>query len=152
MPSQEKQQLDTLIEEQKDIFCEQSTQTTIYEHTVSAIDPAKIVKQTYPIPMKYEKEVDTGVQRMLTNDIIERSNGDFLNALIDMSENDGGIRLLDMRELNSLILKEYDCTTTTDELFTRCQGMKYITNSALQFLADSNQNVGQEIYCLPVQK
>lgn len=83
------QQLDTLIEEYKHIFCEQSTQTTIYKHTVSAIDPAKIVRQTYPIPMKYEKEVDTEDQRMLTNAyIIERSNDDFLNPLIDVSKND----------------------------------------------------------------
>lgn len=39
---------------------------------------------------------------------------------------DGSIRLcLDMTELNNLILKEYDCASTTDELFAKCKGAKY---------------------------
>ena len=37
-----------------------------------------------------------------------------------------------MRELNSIVLKEYDCAPTADELFTKCEGARYVTKLDLR--------------------
>ena len=65
---------------------------------------------------------------MLENNVIERSNSNFLNPLVVVKKKSGDIRLcLDMRELNSIIMKEYECAPNADELFTKCEGAHYLS-------------------------
>ena len=107
---QEEKQLNELINEYEDIFSETPTQMTVCEHTITVTDSTKFVRRTHPIPMHYEEEVETEVRCMLDNNVIERSNSSFLNPLVVVKKKNGDIRLcLDMRELNSIIMKKYDC-------------------------------------------
>ena len=86
------------------------------------------MRRTYPIPMKYEEQVEKEIKRMLDNDVIERSNSNFLNPLVVVKKKNDEIRLcLDMRNLNSVVEKDFDCAPTADELFTKCEGAKYLT-------------------------
>ena len=65
---------------------------------------------------------------MLEEDIIERSNSSFLNPLLVVRKKTGEIRLcLDMRNLNNLVEKEFDCAPTAEDLFIKCEGARYLT-------------------------
>ena len=129
MTTQEEKQLHEVIEEFCEIFSEVPTQTTVYEHSIIVSDSTKFVRRTYPIPMKYEVEVELEIRRMIENGVIERSNSNFLNPLVVVKKKSGDIRLcLDMRELNNIVLKEYDCAPTADELFAKCEGCLLYTS------------------------
>lgn len=122
------EQIDTLIKEYADISSELPTQTNVYEHRIKVTDPSKFVRRTYPIPMKYEEQVEKEIRRMLDNDVVERSNSNFLNPLVVVKKKNDEIRLCsDMRNLNSVVEKDFDCAPTADELFTKCEGAKYLT-------------------------
>ena len=58
MSSQEEAKLFKLIEEYNEVFRDIPTQTTLYKHPIMVSDPTKFVRRTYPIPMKYEGEVE----------------------------------------------------------------------------------------------
>lgn len=117
-----------LNEEYADIVSERPTKTTVYEHTIKVTDPTKFVRRTYPIPIKYREQVDLEVQQMLEDGIISRSNSDFLNPMVIVRKKNGSVRLcLDMRNLNSVIEREYDCTPSVDELFLKCEGARYLS-------------------------
>ena len=45
--------------------------------------------RTYPIPMRYAEEVETEIRRMLDNNVIERSNSNFLNPLVVVKKKNG---------------------------------------------------------------
>ena len=109
MTRQEEEKLHELIEEYSEVFSEVPMLTTVYEHSILVSDPTKVIRRTYPIPMRYEEEVELEIRRMIENGVIERSNSNFLNPLVVVKKKSGEIRLcLDMRELNSIVLKEYD--------------------------------------------
>ena len=59
-------------------------------------DPTEFVRRTYPIPMKYEGEVELEIRRMIENNIIERSNSNFLNLLVVVKKKSGEVRLLSL--------------------------------------------------------
>ena len=103
------EQIDALIKEYPDIFSELPTQTNVYEHRIKVTDPSKFVRRTYPIPMKYEDQVENEIKRMLDNDVIERSNSNFFNPLVVAKKKNDEIRLcLDMRNLNIVVEKDFD--------------------------------------------
>ena len=78
--------------------------------------------------MKYEEQVEKEIRRMLDNDIIEWSNSNFLNPLVVVKKKNDEIQLrLDKRNLNSFVEKDFDCAPMADELFTQCEGAKYLT-------------------------
>lgn len=68
------------------------TQTTVYEYGMSVSDLGKVMRRTYPTPIKYEKEVGAEFRRMIDNNI-ERSNSNFLNPLAMVRKKDEIIRL-----------------------------------------------------------
>ena len=63
---QEEKLLHNLIEEYENHmkFNEAPTQTAVYEHSITVSDPTKFVRRTYPIPMRYEEEVETEIRRV----------------------------------------------------------------------------------------
>lgn len=122
------EKIEELLEEYEDIFNEVPTLTNVYQHRIRVTDPNKFVRRTYAIPMRYEEQVENEIRRMLDNKVIERSNSSFINPLVVVRKKNNDIRLcLDMRNLNNIVEKDFDCAPTADELFTKCEGAKYLT-------------------------
>lgn len=122
------QHINDLLGEYEDIFSEVPTQTHVYQHRIKVTDPSKFVRRTYTIPMKYEEQVDQEIQRMLDNNVIRRSHSNYLNPLVVIKKKDDAIRLcMDMRNLNNVVEKMYDCAPNAEELFAKCEGARYLT-------------------------
>lgn len=61
---------------------------------------------------------------MLTNGIIERANSQYINPLVVVTKPSGAIRLcLDASKLNSLLVPDYECARSVDELFQKGHGV-----------------------------
>lgn len=117
-----------LMEEFQDIFSDRPSITTAYQHAIKLKEPEKFIRKVYPIPRKYKNEVNAEIQKMLDYNIIERADSNFLNPLVVVKKTTGDIRLcLDMRNLNNLVKKEFDCAPTSEQLFIKCEGAKYMT-------------------------
>ena len=111
------------------LFSKVPTITNTYEHKIQVTDPTKFVRRTYPIPLKYTKPVDEEIRRMLDNGVIERYNSSFINPLVVVKTKTDEIRLcLDMRNLNSVVEKDFDCAPNIEELFNKCQGCLLYTS------------------------
>ena len=128
LDSQTERRLLSLQEEYSDIFSEEHSITSVYEHKINLIEPEKFIRRIYQVPIKYQAEVQQEIQRMLEEDIIEISNSSFLNPLLLVRKKTGEIWLcLDMRNLNNLVEKEFDCAPTAEDLFIKCEGARYLT-------------------------
>ena len=128
MNAKENKILTKLIKEYEAIFSGNPSVTTVHEHEIKVAEPEKFTRKVYPIPIKHQEAVREEIQRMLELGIIERSTSSFLNPLVVVRKKSGEIRLcLDMRNLNSLVDKEYDCAPTAEELFWKCEGARYLT-------------------------
>ena len=65
---------------------------------------------------------------MLANGVIERARSPYINPLVVVTKPNGSIRLcLDARKLNSLLIPDYECARSVEELFQKCNGVKYMT-------------------------
>ena len=96
-------------------------------------DRNKFVRKTYPIPLHYQQQVDAEVKNMLENGVIERTDSNFLNLMVVVKKKNNDIRLcLDMRNLNTITKKCYDCAPNAENLFIKCQGVKYMSRLDLK--------------------
>lgn len=123
-----KQILRQLLDKHSDIFSDTPKLTNTYTHKIEVTDESKFVRRTYPIPIHHQHQVELEIQEMLKNGIIERSNSNFLNPLVVAKKKNNDIRLcLDMRNLNTITKKSYDCAPNVDDLFRKCLGVKYMS-------------------------
>ena len=54
----------------------------VYTHEIDVTDENKFMHKTYPIPLYYQKIVAEEIKKMLDDNIIERSNSNFLNPMV----------------------------------------------------------------------
>ena len=121
-------ELNNLIKKHSHVFREQPRVTNMFTHKIEVTKESKFICRTYPIPKAYQQQVDAEIQQMLKNQIIERSDSDFLNPLVVVKKKTGVIRLcLDMRNINIITKKIYDCEPNADSLLIKCQGVQYMT-------------------------
>ena len=100
---------------------------SVYTHEIKVTDENKFVRKTYSIPLLYQKLVDEETKKILDNNIIEHSNSNFLNPMVIVKKENNQIRIcLDMRNLNSITQKCFDCAPNAENLFIKCQGVKYM--------------------------
>lgn len=126
--TQESAELKRVLRQNREIFSEKPRVTNVYEHQIITTHEDKFVRRTYPVPIKYQNQVDSEINNMLKHNIIERSNSNFLNPMVIVKKKNDEIRVcLDMRNLNSITQKIFDCAPNADELFIKCQGVKYMS-------------------------
>ena len=60
--------------------------------------------------------------------LLYTSSSPYINPLVVVTKPNGSIRLcLDARKLNSLLVPDYECARSVEELFQKCNGVKYMT-------------------------
>lgn len=70
---------------------------------------------------------------MLQNNIIERSNSQFINPLVIVKKNDGGLRLcLDARNINKFTIAQYEAPMNIEAIFGRITGSNIFTKIDLK--------------------
>lgn len=125
--------INSLLKQYSKLFSNKPLVTNVYTHRIDVRDENKFIRKTYPIPLHYKSKVDSEIRQMVENQIIERSNSDFLNPMVVVKKKNGDIRVcLDMRNLNTITKKSYDCAPNMEGLFNKCQGVRCMTRLDLK--------------------
>lgn len=124
----QKLQLKELINQYSNIFRKEPGRVNCYQHNLEVSDNTAVIQRTYPIPLHYRDQVDKEIENMLKCGIIERASSQFINPMVVVTKPNGKIRLcLDARKLNSILLPDYECARSTEELFQKCAGVKFMS-------------------------
>lgn len=98
-------------------------------------DAIPVAQKPRRLPFKLREHVEKEVQRLLTNDIIEKVTGptSWLNPVCPVIKQNGRVRLcLDMRRTNESILRTNYNLPTLDEVISEMDGAKFISKVDLK--------------------
>ena len=133
LTANQQKRLDNILNKYVSVFKNEHTITSVYEHKIHVVEENKFVRKTYPIPLHYQRQVEEEINKMLNNNIIERADSNFLNPMVVIKKKNNDIRIcLDMRNLNTITQKCYDCAPNAKNLFVKCQGVEYMSRLDLK--------------------
>jgi hypothetical protein len=90
---------------------------------------SKFTRHEYPVPQKYKDQVNEQINEMLDKGIIEVSKSDYVCPLVVIPKQDGSVRVcLDCREVNKIIVNEFNAPEGINELIRRFDGVKYFSS------------------------
>lgn len=113
----------------RDVFTDCPGRIKNFEYKFEIKTEKSYVKKPYPIPLKYRERMRGVIDRMLRQDIIEKSNITYINSLALTLKKNGSIRTnLDARELNEMIEADHTGPETMEEILAQCEGVKYISS------------------------
>jgi len=129
LTQEEQERLRDLIREFHNIFRKEPGRLSKYEYAFQIERDDSYFRKTYPIPFHHRAAVDEEINRMLEHDIIELSNSNYINPLVVVKKKSGDVRVcLDARELNKRIKMDHEGVENIDEIFAKCQGVKYMSS------------------------
>ena len=113
-------QLDRLLYHYKEVFDERPGRIKGYKHYFHVNDNTPYLQKGCPIPIKYQKAVQTEIRRMLEYGIIERAQSPYINPLVTVIKRDGKVCLcLDARKINSVTTPDYEGPPPINEILAR---------------------------------
>jgi hypothetical protein len=124
----QQEDLITLLLQYKHIFSETPGLCQVYEHELKVTDHKSFKQMSYPVPLAYQDAVLQEINRMENLGIIERSKSNYINPIIPVIKKTGEIRLcLDARKINEIIIPDFECNQSVNEILMKCSNAKYIS-------------------------
>jgi len=121
----QKQELNTLLEEMKEILDDKPGRTTITEHKIQTGDSPPIHQHPYRVPAAWQEEIRHEVQSM---DVIEPSDSPWAFPIVVVRKKDGALRLcIDYRKLNAVTQDDVYQMPRAEELLERLGQASFIT-------------------------
>ena len=82
-------------------------------------------RKSYPIAQSLKEDVRQKIQRMIEEDIIERSSSPYTSPIVAIPKKDGQVRLcLDTREINKMIVNDRTSPGEINEVMKKFHGCK----------------------------
>uniref|UniRef100_A0A1Y1LVD3 RNA-directed DNA polymerase n=1 Tax=Photinus pyralis TaxID=7054 RepID=A0A1Y1LVD3_PHOPY len=129
---EENEAIEELISQYEDIF---STKPGLVKNFVCQLkikEATPFFKKSYPIPFSKRDAVDQEIQRMLDNNIIERSSSPFVNPIVIVNKPGGAVRIcLDARKLNQIIEEDRNSPPNLEEVLERFDNPEYLSSMDL---------------------
>lgn len=128
LDSHQKTKLESLIQEYNHIFSDRPGLCNKYQHRLEVKNTQHFKCHTYPIPLIYQEAISKEIKKMEDLKIIERCNSTFVNPIIPVIKKTGEIRLcLDARKANEIIIPDYECNKSINELLAKGQQSKWLS-------------------------
>lgn len=125
---QQKVQLGNLIGEYHHIFSDNPGLCNKYQHQLQVKNAKTFKCHTYPVPLAYQEAISKEIERMENLNIIERCYSTFINPIVPIIKKSGEIRLcLDARRANEIIIPDYECNRSVNELLAQGQDSKWLS-------------------------
>lgn len=129
LDARQKKELADLLESYQHIFTDKPGRCNKYQHKLEVNNPESFKCQNYPVPLVHQEKVMEEINRMLNEDLIERSNSPYINPIIPVIKKSGEIRLcIDARRINKLIIPDHECSRSVNELLSKCKHSKWLTS------------------------
>lgn len=127
---EQKQKFGDLLSEYWNIFSEKPGLMRGYEHPIVVNNSKKIIRKSYPVPLKQRAAVDKEIGRMLEWGVIELSNSPFCNPLRIVEKANGDVRVcLDARFINEIIEGDNEAPPLIDELLQHFHGCEFLSST-----------------------
>ncbi|MEL7309058.1 MAG: reverse transcriptase family protein [Pseudomonadota bacterium] len=96
--------------------------------------PSTLVQRQRRIPFSLQSAVESEIQKLLINDIIEEiDHSPYISPIVVVPKPDGEIRLcVDYRRVNQHIVVDQHPLPTAEEIFTKLSGAKYFSKLDLR--------------------
>lgn len=125
----QKEDLTKLLNKYQNVFSDQPGLCNKYTHELKVTNPQEFKCINYPVPLMHQDAVMKEINRMEKLRIIERSKSTFINPIIPVVKKTGEIRLcLDARRANAIIVSDFECNRSVNEILTKCKNAKYISS------------------------
>lgn len=129
LDTEQKSQLVNLLLKYQDTFSDAPGLCNKYQHHLEVKQPTTFKCQSYPVPLAHQDAVMQEINRMETLGIIERSNSTYINPIIPIIKKSGEIRLcLDARKINQILVPDYECNRSVNELLAKACNAKWLTS------------------------
>uniref|UniRef100_A0A1B6H1P7 RNA-directed DNA polymerase n=1 Tax=Cuerna arida TaxID=1464854 RepID=A0A1B6H1P7_9HEMI len=129
LDSEQKEQLINLLTRYQHTFSDTPGLCNSYQHKLQVKDPTTFKQQSYSVPLAHHDAVMEEINRMEALGIIERNNSTFINPIIPVVKKSGEIRLcLDARKLNQILVPDYECNRSVNELLGKACNAKWLTS------------------------
>lgn len=104
-----------------------------YEHNIQINDETPLQCKNYPIPFHFRYQVNTEIEKLIKQGIIERSNSYFISPIVIVKKSDNSLRIcLDAREINKRIKPGFETPQTIEVLMGKCGTSKWYTKIDLK--------------------
>ena len=98
-----KNKLRTIITKYSKVISSKPGKTNIMKHSITLNDDTPFRSKTYVIPQKLQETVDTEIDILLKNKLIQKSNSQFSSPMVLVKKKNGDIRICcDYRKLNKV--------------------------------------------------
>lgn len=129
MNEEQRHQLTDLLWNYRQTFSDQPGRCNKYQHILKVDNPQNFKYSSYPVPVIHQQAVMEEIERMVKMDVIERSNSTYINPIIPVVKKSGEIRLcLDARKANQIIVPDYECNRSVNELLSKCKNSKWLSS------------------------
>lgn len=117
-------QINTLLEEFKDVLTDLPGRTTLATHEIKTTTDEPIRVKPYQVPYKVVETVKTEIDKMLAMDIMESSEAEYSSPIVLVRKKDGGCRFCtDYRLLNKITIFDAEPMPSADDLFVKLAGL-----------------------------
>lgn len=119
-PSVYKPIVQKLLRNCEELFNQKTRVTNVYEHHLDVDKNAPFNSKTYPIPYKLRGQVKDEINKMLEEQIIEKSSTNYINPIVIAKKKDNKIRIcLDARKINEITKPIYDKPVNIETIIGR---------------------------------
>ena len=128
LDDKQKEELECLLEEFKDVFRDQPGFTRKVEHHIRTGDAAPIAQHPYRIPVTWQPAVRDEVKQMLDSGMIEHSDSPWAAPVVCVRKKDSALRMcVDYRKLNSVTDDDVYPMPRVEELLDQIGKAKFVT-------------------------
>ena len=118
-----------ILIENKELFADKLGKCTSYTHSFKVKDFTPFTHKSRPIPAQLGEKVDQAIEKMVSDEVLELSDSQYLNPLCVVMKADNTVIItVDARVLNSRCEPDYFHNRNIDQLLYKVAGSKYFTS------------------------
>ena len=128
LSSQQRAELEQLIDRYEDIFTDVPKKTHVIECDLQLTTNVPIRSKPYPVPHALRETIQKEVDDMLSLGIIEKSNSPYASPVVMVRKKDNTVRFcVDFRKLNRIVMFDPEPMPNPEDLFTKLSKGKYLS-------------------------
>ena len=128
LPEDQRRVLKDLVRRYPDVFTDMPGETDVIQHQIRLTDDTPNRCKPYPLPYAMREELRNEVDTMLEMGVVRPSTSPYASPIVMVKKKDGSNRVcVDFRKLNKITEVDPEPMTTTEDLFRRLSGKKYLS-------------------------
>ena len=128
LPEDQRRVLMDLVQRYPDVLTDMPGETDVIQHQIRLTDDTPIRCKPYPLPYAMREELRNEVDTMLEMGVVRPSTSPYASPMVMVKKKDGSNRMcVDFRKLNKITEVDPEPMTTTEDLFRRLSGQKYLS-------------------------